>query len=72
MAKVLALNALYFEVMKENPRTMTLKYDPRYEPGDIIQFANGVKFYVEQARKTVRRGSSDPVTIELSGYRCVL
>lgn len=70
-ARPLALNELFKEQMKGHPRTLTLKHDPRYEPGDIIQFSNGTKFYIDDAKKSIQRNNG-PTTIELTGYRCLL
>jgi len=71
-AKILALNALFFEAMKEQPRTITMRTDARLEPGDIIQTSTGVKFYIESVKKSLARGGAGPNIMELNCYRCVL
>lgn len=71
-ADALAVAALHYEVMKENPRSLLLRYDPRIEPGDIIQLSTTVKVYVESVRRTIMRDSTDSGIMMVDGYRTVL
>lgn len=71
-AQPLAINQLNFEVMKEQPRTVILRYDPRIEPGDIIQLSSSVKVWVESVSRSITRGSNDVSTMTLNCYRTVV
>ena len=71
-AQPLAVNELHYEVMKENPRALLLRYDPRIEPGDIIQLSSTVKVYVESMSRVLTRNSVDVATMTLNGYRTVM
>lgn len=71
-AQPLVLTQLHYEVMKENPRTLSLRYDPRIEPGDVIQLSSSVRVYVEDVKRGIRRGTIDPLTMTVSGYRTVI
>lgn len=71
-AQALAVNELHYEVMKERPRSILLRYDPRLEPGDIIQLSNGVKIWIESVTRTIQRNSNDVQTMSVTGYRTVV
>jgi hypothetical protein len=71
-AQPLAVNELHFEVMKENPRTLMLRYDPRLEPGDIIQLSSTVRVYIESIQRSLVRNSTDVQMMTIQGYRTVL
>lgn len=71
-AQPLVVNELHYEVMKEQPRTLLLRYDPRIEPGDIIQLSSTVKVWVEQISRVLTRNSVDVSTMSVNGYRTVL
>jgi len=71
-AQPLVLTQLHYEVMKEQPRTLTMRYDPRIEPGDIIELPSTVRVYVEDVKRGMRRGTVDPLVMTVSGYRTVL
>jgi hypothetical protein len=68
----LAVNELHYEVMKENPRTLLLRYDPRLEPGDVIQLSSTVKIYIDSIARTFGRNTSDAMTMTVQGWRTVL
>jgi hypothetical protein len=69
-AHQLALNELLFEQSLGHPRAMVVQNDPRIEKGDIIQLANGTKFFVQAASKTITRGGT--VQLNLSGFKSVV
>lgn len=69
-AHQLALNELLFEQSLGHPRAMVVQNDPRIEKGDIIQLANGTKFFVQQASKTITRGGT--VQLNLQGFKSVV
>ncbi len=71
-AQPLAVNELHFEVMKEQPRALLLRYDPRIEPGDIIQLSSQVKIWVESVSRLVSQDSSEVATMTVTGYRTVV
>lgn len=71
-AHSLVTNELHFEVMKENPRSLLLRYDPRIEPGDIIHLANDMKIWVEGVSRVIQRNSADVGMMTVTGYRTVL
>ncbi len=71
-AQPLVVNALHFEVMKEQPRSLLLRYDPRLEPGDVIQLSSTVKVWVEGLSRVLTRNSVDVSMMNVSGYRTVL
>jgi hypothetical protein len=71
-AKPLVLTQLHYEVMKEQPRSLVLRYDPRIEEGDIIQLSNTVRVYVGAVKRVMRRGSGDPLVMNVEGWRTVL
>jgi hypothetical protein len=71
-AQPLTVNELHFEVMKEQPRTLLLRYDPRYEPGDIVRLSSDVKIWVEGVSRTLTRNSVEVSTMTVSGYRTVI
>ena len=71
-AQPLVLTQLHYEVMKEQPRTLTMRYDPRIEPGDIIELSSTVRVYVEDIKRGMRRGTVDPLVMTVNGYRTVL
>lgn len=71
-AQPLVVNELHYEVMKENPRTLILRYDPRIEPGDVLQLSSTVKVYVDDIARTITRGSNDASTMTVQGYRTVV
>jgi hypothetical protein len=71
-AQPLVVNALHFEVMKEQPRTLLLRYDPRLEPGDIVQLSSTVKVWIENISRAITRNSVDVATMTVSGYRTVM
>jgi len=71
-AQPLAINELHYEVMKENPRTLMLRYDPRIEPGDIIQLSSTVRVYVESITRSLVRNSAEVQTMTIQGWRTVL
>ncbi len=68
----LVLTQLHYEVMKEQPRTLILRYDPRIEPGDIIELSSSVRFYTEQMKRTIRRGTADVLLMNVDGYRTAI
>lgn len=70
-AQPLAVSTLHFEVMKEQPRQLLLRYDPRLEPGDILQLSSTVKVWIENIARTLTRNSVDVSTMAVSGYRTV-
>ena len=69
-AHSLALNELLFEQSLGHPRAMVLQNDPRIEKGDILQLANGTKFFVQAASKTITRGGT--VQLNLQGFKSVV
>jgi hypothetical protein len=69
-AHQLALNELLYEQSLGHPRTMVVQNDPRIEKGDIIQLANGCKFFVTQASKSMSRGGS--FQLNLQGFKSVV
>jgi hypothetical protein len=69
-AHALALNELLFEQSLGHPRAMVLQNDPRIEKGDILQLANGTKFFVAAASKTITRGGT--VELNLTGFKSVV
>ncbi len=69
-AHLLALNELLFEQSLQHPRSIIIQNDPRIEPGDILQLANGVKFYVQSASKRLSRGTNSQMT--LTGFRSIV
>ena len=71
-AQPIALNELHFEVMKENPRTLLLRYDPRIEPGDVIELSSTNRVWVENVARQITRGNIDNITMTLNGYRTVV
>jgi hypothetical protein len=71
-AKPLVLTQLHYEVMKEQPRSLVLRYDPRIEEGDIIQLSNTVRVYVGSIKRSLRRGSADPLLMNVEGWKTVL
>jgi len=71
-AEPLVVNQLHYEVMKENPRTLLLRYDPRLEPGDILELSSSVRVYIESISRTIGRGAPDVATMTVNGYRTVL
>lgn len=71
-AQGLVVNELHYEVMKEQPRSLLLRYDPRLEPGDIIQLSSTVKVWVEGVSRTLTRNSVDVSTMAINGYRTVM
>lgn len=71
-AQPIALNELHFEVMKENPRTIQLRYDPRIEPGDVIELAATNRVWVENVSRQITRGNTDNITMTVNGYRTVV
>ena len=71
-AQPLVLTQLHYEVMKEQPRSLTLRYDPRIEPGDILELSTTVRVYVEDVKRGMRRGTVDPLAMTVTGYRTVL
>jgi hypothetical protein len=71
-AQPLVINELHFEVMKEQPRSLLLRYDPRIEPGDIIQLSSQVKIWVESVSRVVTQDSSEVATMTVTGYRTVV
>jgi hypothetical protein len=71
-AQPLVINQLHYEVMKENPRTLLLRYDPRIEPGDVIEVSSGVKVWVENVSRPIGRAFGDTHVMTVSGYRTVI
>jgi hypothetical protein len=71
-AQPLVLTQLHYEVMKEQPRTLALRYDPRIEPGDVLELSSSVRIYVEDVKRGMRRGTVDPLVMTVTGYRTVL
>lgn len=71
-AQPLVLTQLHYEVMKEQPRTLVMRYDPRIEPGDVIELSTSVRVYVEDVKRGMRRGTTDPLSMTVSGYRTVI
>lgn len=71
-AQPLAVNELHFEVMKENPRNLLLRYDPRIEIGDVIQLSSTVKVWVENISRPLTRNSVEVATMSVTGYRTVI
>lgn len=71
-ARPLVLNQLHYEVMKEQPRSLVLRYDPRIERGDIIQLSNQVRIFVDSVKRNVIRGSGDPMVMNVEGWRTIL
>lgn len=69
-ANQLAVNELLFEQSLGHPRSLVLQNDPRIEKGDVLQLANGSKFFVQQASKTIGRGGT--VQLNLQGFRSVV
>ena len=65
-------NQLHYEVMREQPRTLLMRYDPRYEPGDIIELSSTVRVYVDQMQRTLTRGSADTNKMTIQGFKTVL
>jgi len=72
MALPLVQNELHYEVMKGQPRTLLLRYDPRYEPGDIIQISNTVKVYVDSMKRTLFANSAETNKMTITGYKTVM
>ncbi len=71
-ARPLVLNQLHYEVMKEQPRSLVLRYDPRVERGDIIQLSNNVRIYVDAVKRNAIRASGDPLVMNVEGWRTIL
>jgi hypothetical protein len=71
-AQPLVVNELHYEVMKEQPRSLLLRYDPRFEPGDILQLSSDVKVWIEAVSRTLTRNSVDVSTMAVNGYRTVI
>jgi hypothetical protein len=71
-AQPLVLTQLHYEVMKEQPRTLVLRYDPRLEPGDIVELSSTVRVYIEEIKRGMRRGTTDPLLMTVTGYRTVI
>jgi hypothetical protein len=71
-AQPLVVNQLHYEVMKENPRILILRYDPRIEPGDVIEVSTGVKIWVESVQRQIGRANGDTNIMTVQGYRTVL
>lgn len=71
-AQPIALNELHFEVMKENPRTLQLRYDPRLEPGDVLELSSTSRVWVEGVSRQITRGNTDNITMTVNGYRTVV
>lgn len=71
-AQALAVNELHYEVMKANPRVLLLRYDPRLEPGDIIQLSSSVKVWIEDVARVLTRNSVDVSMMTVNGYRTVM
>lgn len=71
-ARPLVLTQLHYEVMKEQPRSLVLRYDPRIEQGDIIQLSTQVRVYVDSVKRGLARGSADPLIMNVDGWRTVL
>lgn len=71
-AQPLVVNELHFEVMKEQPRALLLRYDPRIEPGDVIQLSSQVKIWVENVSRLVTQDSNEVATMTVTGYRTVV
>jgi len=69
-AHQLALTELLYHQSLANPRKLVIQDDPRIEKGDIIELSNGIKFYVENATKTIGRGGA--ITMQLDGFRSVV
>jgi hypothetical protein len=69
-AHQLALNELLYEQSLGHPRAMVLQNDPRIEKGDILQLANGTKFFVTGATKSITRGGT--VQLNLQGFKSVV
>jgi len=65
-------NQLHYEVMKEQPRTLLMRYDPRFEPGDVIALSSTVRIYVDQMQRTLMRGAVDTMKMTLTGFKTVL
>jgi hypothetical protein len=71
-AQPLIINQLHHEVMKENPRSLVLRYDPRLEPGDVLEVSSGVKIWIESIQRIIGRADGNTNTMTASGYRTVI
>lgn len=69
-AHKLALTELLFAQSEGQPRSLVIANDPRIEKGDILQLANGVKIYVQNASRNITRGEAIPMSID--GFKSVV
>jgi hypothetical protein len=71
-AEGLVVTELHYEVMKEQPRTLLLRYDPRIEPGDIIELSTGIRIWVENVSRGLQRSNAEVNSMTVTGYRTVI
>jgi hypothetical protein len=65
-AKAVAVRELIFQARSANKWTVTIVDDPRIELGDIVEFTDGTKVYVEDVSRQLGRGSE--AVLELRGF----
>jgi hypothetical protein len=68
-AHQLAVAELIYHQAAARPRTMSVTNDLRIEKGDILQLPSGVRFFVLEARKQLKRGETP--TMSLSGFKVI-
>lgn len=65
-AQAVAVRELIYQSRSANKWTVLLVDDPRIEYGDVVQFYDGSRMYVEDISRPLARGSE--ATIQVSGF----
>jgi hypothetical protein len=65
-ADAIAVQELIYLARSASKTDTTIVDDLRMEKGDIVQFADGTKFYVENFTRSLTRGTA--ATLELQGF----